>query len=85
MLYVRYTLIAIGLISALAGFILMIKTQRTQQKMWSRLLKEDRATAEDKYQELQKTQFAKPMRLCLILILAGMALGAISVGLSYIG
>lgn len=85
MLYVRYTLIAIGLISALAGFILMIKTQRTQQKTWSRLLKEDRATAEDKYQELQKTQFAKPMRLCLILILAGMALGAISVGLSYIG
>lgn len=84
MLYVRYTLIAVGLICALAGFILMIKTQRTQQKTWSRLLKEDRTTAEDKYQELQKTQFSKPMRLCLILILAGMALGAISVGLSYI-
>ena len=77
MLY--WLLIAAGLVLVTAGFILMIKTQREEQKTWSRLLKEDRLGAEEAFRALQKSTFRKPLRLSLILMLSGMALGVVGV------
>lgn len=75
MLY--WLLIGVGLALVVSGFILMIVTQRREQKAWAQLLKEDRSGAEDAFHELQKTTFKKPLRLSLILMLSGMALGVV--------
>ncbi len=73
MLY--WILTGAGILLALAGFVLMIKTQREQQRAWSRLLEEDEDSARERYQSLQKAEFSKKTRLSLLLILGGMALG----------
>ena len=73
MLY--WILTGAGILLALAGFGLMIKTQREQQRAWSRLLEEDEDRARERYQSLQKAEFSKKTRLSLLLILGGMALG----------
>ena len=77
MLY--WFLIGLGLTGALAGFVLMIVTQNREQKTWKSLLKEDKAFAEERFKTLQKEKFAAPLRLSLILILAGMALGVLGI------
>lgn len=73
MLY--WLLIGAGLILVVCGFILMISTQRKEQRAWSRLLREERERAEDAFHELHRITFRKPLRLSLTLMLAGMALG----------
>ena len=47
MLY--WFLIGLGLTGALAGFVLMIVTQNREQKTWKSLLKEDKASAEERF------------------------------------
>ena len=75
MLY--WILIGLGLAAALAGFALMLITQRKEQKAWQTLLKEDKSTAEERFKELQIQKFAAPLRLSLFLILGGLALGVV--------
>ncbi len=75
MLY--WILIGLGLAAAVAGFVLMMVTQRREQKAWQTLLKEDKSTAEERFKELQTQKFAAPLRLSLFLILGGMALGVV--------
>ena len=70
-------LMVVGLVLVVAGFILMIKTQRDEQKAWARLLKENRPEAEEAFRKLQKTTYKKPLRLSLILMLSGMAMGVV--------
>lgn len=77
MLY--WFLIGLGLTGALSGFVLMIVTQNREQKTWKSLLKEDKASAEERFKSLQKEKFSTPLRLSLILILAGMALGVLGI------
>lgn len=83
MLY--WLFIGVGLLLVAAGFVLMIVTQREEQKTWSRLLKEDRSGAEDAFHQLQKTKFKKPLRLSLILMLSGMGVGVVGVLLNTAG
>lgn len=75
MLY--WILIGLGLAAALAGFAWMLTTQRKEQKAWRALLEEDKTTAEERFKKLQTEKFAAPLRLSLLLIVGGMAMGVI--------
>ena len=50
MLY--WILIGLGLAAALAGFALMLITQRKEQKAWQTLLKDVKSTAEERFNEM---------------------------------
>lgn len=76
MLY--WFLIGVGILCELVGFALMIKTGHDRQKLWDRLLDENADTAEEQYQAQQKARFAKPQRLSLSLIVAGLLIGALA-------